>query len=122
MLEMSEVKAAARTLGFEVVTFEIRQSADIALAFESFKGRAEALYISTDPLAFTNRIRINTLAQSMRLPTMYSQREYVDAGGLLSSGANIPDLFRRSAVCRQDLRGAKPADHRSSSRPNSISS
>ena len=111
MLEMSEVKAAARTLGFEVVTFEIRQPADIALALESFKGRAEALYVSTDPLVFTNRIRINILAQSMRLPTMYSQREYVEAGGLLSYGANIPDLFRRSAeYVDKILRGAKPAD------------
>jgi ABC-type uncharacterized transport system substrate-binding protein len=111
LLEMAEMAAATRNLGLEVVTFELRQVGDIALAFDSFKGRAEALYISTDPLVFTNRIRINTLAQSMRLPTMYSQREYVEAGGLLSYGANIPDLFRRSAeLVDKILRGAKPAD------------
>ena len=47
----------------------------------------------------------------MRLPTMYSQREYVEAGGLLSYGANIPDLVRRSAeYVDKILRGAKPAD------------
>jgi putative ABC transport system substrate-binding protein len=111
VLEMAEVMAAARTLGIEAFTFEIRQAEDIALAFDSFKGRTEALYISTDPLVFTNRIRINTLAQSARLPTMYSQREYVEAGGLVSYGANIPDLFRRSAeYVDKILRGAKPAD------------
>ena len=111
VLEMAEMRATARTLGLEVVTFEIRQAEDIALAFESFKGRAEALYVSTDPLVFTNRIRVNTLAQGARLPTMYSQREYVEAGGLLSYGANISDLFRRSAdYVDKILRGAKPAD------------
>ena len=84
---------------------------DIAPALEAFKGRAEALYVSTDPLVFTNRIRINILAQSARLPTMYSQREYVEAGGLMSYGPNIPDLFRRSAdYVDKILRGAKPAD------------
>jgi putative ABC transport system substrate-binding protein len=111
VLEMAEMRATARTLGLEVVTFEIRQAEDIALAFESFKGRAEALYVSTDPLVFTNRIRVNTLALGARLPTMYSQREYVEAGGLLSYGANISDLFRRSAdYVDKILRGAKPAD------------
>jgi putative ABC transport system substrate-binding protein len=111
VLEMAEATAAARTLGIEVVTSEIRQASDIAVAFDSFKGRTEALYVSTDPLVFTNRIRINTLAQGARLPTMYGQREYVEAGGLVSYGANIPDLFRRSAeYVDKILRGAKPAD------------
>jgi putative ABC transport system substrate-binding protein len=111
VLEMTEVVAAARTLGIEAVTFEIRQAGDIAPAFDSFKDRTEALYISTDPLVFTNRTRINTLAQGVRLPTMYGQREYVEAGGLVSYGANIPDLFRRSAeYVDKILRGAKPAD------------
>ena len=89
----------------------MRLAEDIALAFDSFKGGTEALYISTDPLVFTNRTRINTLAQGIRLPTMYGQREYVEAGGLVSYGANIPDLFRRSAdYVDKILRGAKPAD------------
>jgi ABC-type uncharacterized transport system substrate-binding protein len=111
VLEMAEVVAAAQTLGIEVVPSKIQKVDDIAIAFDSFKGRAEALYISTDPLVFTNRTRINTLAQGARLPTMYSQREYVEAGGLVSYGANIPDLFRRSAeYVDKILRGAKPAD------------
>jgi putative ABC transport system substrate-binding protein len=58
-----------------------------------------------------NRVRINTLALGMRLPTMYAGREYVEAGGLMSYGANMPDLYRRAAdFVDKILRGAKPAD------------
>jgi putative tryptophan/tyrosine transport system substrate-binding protein len=59
----------------------------------------------------TNRIRINTSALGARLPTMYAVREYVEAGGLMSYGPNIPDLFRRSAdYVDKILHGAKPGD------------
>ena len=123
VLEMREVQAAARTLGLEVATLEIRRAEDIAPAFEALKGRAEALYVCTDPLVYTNRIRINTLALGARLPTMYGIREYVEAGGLMSYGANFPDLFRRAAdyvdkICA----GRSRPTSRSSSRPNSNSS
>ena len=111
VLEMGEVQAAARTLGLEVATLEIRRAEDIAPAFEALKGRAEALYVAVDPLMITNRIRINTLALGARLPTMYGLREYVEAGGLMSYGPNFPDLFRRAAdYVDKILRGAKPAD------------
>ena len=64
-----------------------------------------------DPLVTTNRIRINTLALSARLPTMHGSREHVEAGGLMSYGPNLPDLFRRAAdYVDKILRGAKPAD------------
>ena len=111
VLEMSEVQAAARTLGLEVVTLEIRRAEDIVPAFEALKGRADALYLCSDPLIITNRIRINTLALGARLPTMHGSREYVEAGGLMSYGPNFPDLFRRAAeFVDKILRGAKPAD------------
>jgi putative ABC transport system substrate-binding protein len=59
----------------------------------------------------TNRIRINTLALGARLPTVYNWRENVEAGGLMSYGANLPDTFRRTAeLIDKVLRGAKPAD------------
>jgi putative ABC transport system substrate-binding protein len=110
-LEMDEVQAAARTLGLDVASFEVRQSKDIAPAFEALKSRAEALFLVGDPLMSSNRIRINTLALAARLPTIYVQREYVDTGGLVSYGANFPDLFRRAAeIVDKILRGAKPAD------------
>ena len=111
VLEMGEVQAAARTLGLEVATLEIRRAEDIAPAFEALKGRADALYVCADPLVITNRIRINTLALGARLPTMHGIREYVEAGGLMSYGPNFPDLFRRAAdYVDKILRGAKPAD------------
>ena len=111
LLEMREVHAATSTRGLEVATLEIRRAEDIAPAFEAIKGRAQALYVTIDPLTVTNRIRINTLAQGARMPTMYALREYVEAGGLMSYGPNLPDLFRRAAdYVDKILRGAKPAD------------
>ena len=111
VLEMREVQAAAHTLGLEVATPEIRRAEDIAPAFELLKGRAEALYVCGDQLMITNRIRIITPALAARLPTIFPVREFVEAGGLMSYGANYPDLFRRTAdYVDKILRGAKPAD------------
>ena len=111
ILEVREVQAAARTLGLEVALFEIRRAEDITPAFEGLKGGVEALYILPDPLLFTNRLRINTLALGARLPTMHSLREYVEASGLISYGPNWRDQWRRAAdYIDKILRGAKPAD------------
>jgi putative ABC transport system substrate-binding protein len=111
VLEMREFHAAARSLGLEVVPLEIRRTEDIAPALESLKGRANALYVAGDPLVNLNRIRINTFALVARLPTIYVQREYVEAGGLMSYGPNFQDLHRRAAgYVDKILRGAKPAD------------
>ena len=87
---------------------EIPQCRD---AFEAIKGRAEALYVCPDGLVETNRIRINTLALGARLPTMHGNRMFVEAGGLMSYGANYPDQYRRCAdFVDKILRGTKPAD------------
>ena len=111
VLELRQVQAVARTLGLEVTTLEIRRAEDITPAFEALKSRADALYIVPDPLADTHRVRINTLALGTRLPTISGVREQVEAGGLMSYGANFPDLFRRAAdLVDKILRGAKPAD------------
>jgi ABC-type uncharacterized transport system substrate-binding protein len=75
VLEMGDVQAAARTFGFEVATSEIRRVEDIATALDRLKGRADALYVCADPLVNANRVRINTLALGVRLPTMHSYRE-----------------------------------------------
>src|SRR5262245_58207351 len=77
VLELGEVQTVAQTLGLEVATSEIRRSEDIVPSFEAVKGRAEALYVCAHPLFTTNRIRINILAMSARLPTMHGLREYV---------------------------------------------
>jgi ABC-type uncharacterized transport system substrate-binding protein len=111
VLEMGEVQAAARTLRLDVATFELRRAEDIGPVFEAFRGSADALYVVPDPLVATNRIRIITLALAARVPAIYGSREYVDAGGLMSYGPNIPDLFRRAGdFVDKILRGAKPAD------------
>ena len=111
VLEIGEVQRAAHTLALGVATFEIRRIEDIAPAFERLKGGADALYVISDPVTVSNRERINTLALGARLPTMHSVREPVEAGGLMSYGANWSDMFRRAAdYVDKVLRGAKPAD------------
>ena len=111
VLDMGDVQAAARTLGLEVTTHEIRRAQDIVPAFEALNGRAEALYVSSDALVNANRIRINILAVGARLPTMHGSGDYVEAGGLMSYGVNFPDQFRRTAdYVDKILRGAKPGD------------
>ena len=109
--ETGEVQAAARTLGLEVSTSEIRRAEDIAPAFDTFKARAHALYVCADPLLNTQRVRIITLANIARLPTMFGIREFVEAGGVMSYGPNSLDLWRRAAdFVDKILRGAKPSD------------
>ena len=111
MLELGGAQAAARTLGLEVATPEIRRAEDFAPAFDALKGQAEAVYVATDALVVANRIRINTLALTARLPTTYNSREYVDLGGLMSYGPNFPELYRRTAdYVDKILRGAKTGD------------
>jgi putative tryptophan/tyrosine transport system substrate-binding protein len=111
VLEMDEVQAAARKLGLEVVPLKIRRAEDIGPALVSVKGDADALYVVTEPLVNANRVRINTLANAERLPTVHGEKVYVEAGGLMSYGPNYPELFRRAAEqVDKILRGAKPGD------------
>ena len=111
VLEMREAQAVAPTLGLEVATLEIRRAEDITPALRTLKGAIDALYVTGDPLLTTNRVGISTLAASEKLPTIFNQREYVDAGGLMSYGSNFLDLFRHAAdFVDKILRGAKPAD------------
>jgi putative ABC transport system substrate-binding protein len=109
--DMGEVQAAARILGVEVATFKVEREEDITPIIEEQKGRAEALYVCIDTLLFSKRILINTLAIAARLPTMLSNQEYVEAGGLMSYQANFPDLFRRAGdYLDKILRGVKAGD------------
>ena len=109
--EREQIDAAARTLGLEITPMLIRRAEDIAPAFEGLEGRADAFYTTGDSLVNAQRLRINTFALTARLPTMFPQREYLEAGGLMSYGANFRDLNRRAAdYVDKVLRGAKPAD------------
>jgi len=105
------VQAAARLLGFEVATPEIRRAEDIAPAFEALKGRAQALYLSPDPLVFTHRIQISNLALGAGLAAVSFAKEYAEAGALLSYGPNYVDLFRNAAeYVDKILHGTRPGD------------
>jgi putative ABC transport system substrate-binding protein len=110
-LEVNEFRTAAGALGFDVVSPEVRQAADIVPAFEALNGRVQALYVTADPLINTNRIRIQTLAMAARLPAIYNAKEFVEIGGLMSYGPNFEDMFRRAAeLTDKILRGAKPSE------------
>jgi putative ABC transport system substrate-binding protein len=112
VVELREVEGLARRLGLDVTSLEIRRTEEIAPAFDTLNGGPDALYTcSSDPLMITNRFGIGSFALKARLPTIYGEREYIAAGGLLSYGANFPALFRRGAeYVDKILRGARPAN------------
>jgi putative tryptophan/tyrosine transport system substrate-binding protein len=111
VLEMREVVTTARGLGLEAIPIEIKQADEIFAAIESLKDRADALYVSTDPLIFNNRVRISAMTQAQHLPTIYAGREYPETGALMSYGPYWTELFRHAAdQVDKVLRGAKPAD------------
>ncbi len=109
--EIAAVRETSRALGLEIATREIRRAEDIEAGIETLKGQTDALYVVQDPLVNANRVRINTSALGARLPTMHPAREFVEAGGLISYGANFPDSFRHAAdYVDKILRGRKPGD------------
>jgi putative ABC transport system substrate-binding protein len=109
VLEMNEVEAIARRRGQQAFTFQIHRSEDIGVAFEAIKNRVDAVSVVTDPLVFSNRMKINSLALDARLPTICDYREYAEAGCLISYGPSFPALWRRAAdQVDKILRGTKP--------------
>jgi putative ABC transport system substrate-binding protein len=109
VLDRDEAHDIAKSLGLQTTILDIRRPEDIAPGFEAIKGRADALYIVTDPMIFTNRRHIHALAVDARLPTICTYREYAAAGCLMSYGPNYPDLFRRTAeYVDKILHGTKP--------------
>ena len=111
VLEMGETQAAARILGLEVAPLVIQRAEDIAPAFQALKTRADALYVAVDQLVVANRTSILTSALSARLPTIFSTRDFVKAGALMSYGPSYTERFGRAAdYVDKILRGAKPGD------------
>jgi len=110
--QLKEADVAARALGGQVQFVEARGPADIDRAFsDMIRARAGALSVLTGAMFFTERRRLVALAAKHRLPAVYPWREGVDAGGFMSYGAHLPDLFRRAATyVDKILKGAKPAD------------
>jgi putative tryptophan/tyrosine transport system substrate-binding protein len=107
-----ETESAARKLGVEVHSAEVRTLGDFGAALEVVvQQHPGALITVEDPLTMNYRNQIAEFAAKTRMPAIYGLREYVDAGGLMSYGANYPDQARRAAVyVDKILKGASPAD------------
>ena len=109
---LAELKLAAEKLGIQLQLLEVRAPPD----FESVSAaaspmRADALIVLSDPLTIAHRAQIADFAAKSRLPAMYGIRDFVEAGGLISYGANYDESFRRAAsYVDRILKGAKPAD------------
>jgi putative ABC transport system substrate-binding protein len=109
---LKEAGTAARALGLELQPVTARRPEEIEGAFAAMsRERANGLVVMPDALFLSLRVRLANLADKSRLPAMYGFRENVEAGGLMSYGASLPDLFRRAAgYPARILKGAKPTD------------
>jgi len=109
---LREAQVAGRSLGVQLQVLEARGPNEFDRAFAAMiKQRAGALLVLADPVSLLHRTPLAQLAAKSRLPAIYGFREYVDAGGLLSYGPNLSDLFGRAATyVDKILKGARPAD------------
>jgi ABC-type uncharacterized transport system substrate-binding protein len=110
---MHNLTGAAQALGLHLHIVELRSPDELDAAFAAMtRAGADALFVQGEPLLLDGlRWRIVDLAATSRLPTMYSWRMYVDAGGLMAYGPSLPDMHRRTATyVDKILKGAKPAD------------
>jgi ABC-type uncharacterized transport system substrate-binding protein len=112
VLYRKEVEVAARTLGVELHLVEASRPNELASALSKTKmGQVQALVTLNDTMFFSQQIQIADLAAKSGLPAMFPESEFVNAGGLMSYGPNLADLFRRAATyVDKILKGAKPAD------------
>jgi putative ABC transport system substrate-binding protein len=111
-LQLKDIQAAAPAFRVTIISFEVKGPDDIDNTFTTIgKERPEALLVIGDRLFATHQKRIFEFVNKRRLPAIYSQRGYVDAGGLMSYGTNFADQYRRTATyVDKILKGAKPAD------------
>jgi putative ABC transport system substrate-binding protein len=111
-LVFKETQAAGRTLGIQIQSLEVRAPDNFDGAFEGARReRPDALITVEDPLTFSQQQRVADFTAEQQLPSLHGLREFAAAGGLMSYGASLVDLFRRAAgYVDKILRGAKPAD------------
>ncbi len=109
---MTNLETAARALGVELLLLEASGPEQFDGAFATMvKQRVGALFVFGDPMFSVHRTRLADLAVQNRLPTMYTNRPHVEAGGLMCYGPSFFDLWRRAATyVDKILKGAKPAD------------
>lgn len=111
-VEFQTLERASRALGIRLHVVEVRTAADFQRNLAgSLRGRAEALVGLGDGFTFAHRTDLIAAAEKSALPAIFASREYVDAGGLMSYGPNLPDRFRRAAAyVVRILEGARPGD------------
>ena len=110
--ELRDVQAGALSLGMHISVLEASTSGEIGEAFATFgSARPHALFVGGDPFLLGQRDKIVSLSAGYAVPTTYPQREYVEAGGLMSYGASITDAYRQAAIYTgRILKGEKPSD------------
>ena len=109
---MRPLSAPAHALGLTVTIITVRDAAGIGAAFAAAaRDNVQALFVSQSPFFNTHRVEIAAQAARARLPAIYGFREFADAGGLMSYGPSLPDVYRRFAtLVDKILKGASPAD------------
>jgi putative ABC transport system substrate-binding protein len=109
---LREFEPIGKSLGVQLQVLEARTPSDIDNAFSAMaKGRVDALAVWAHPMFFYHRKKILDFAAKSRVASVFEQKEYVEAGGLMSYGINVADLFHRSATyVDRILKGTKPAD------------
>jgi len=109
-MQLEGAQTAARTLGLQLQAIPVRRAEDFAAALKALRGIDGVLNADT-PLFVTHRARLIDAVAGSRLPAIYPARAYVEAGGLMSYGPNVPDVWRRAAAyVDKILKGAKPGD------------
>jgi putative tryptophan/tyrosine transport system substrate-binding protein len=109
---LAAVEAAARTMALQIQVLSANTSREIEAAFDSIeRERADALFIGTSPFLNVRNVQLSTLAAFHRLPATHNEREYAEAGGLMSYGSNIADAYHQAgAYTGRILKGARPVD------------
>jgi putative ABC transport system substrate-binding protein len=107
-----EATAAGKAIGAQIEVVHAGDILGIEAAFATLvRNKADALVVGADPFFFSRRLQLATLATRHAIPAVYNVREYAEAGGLMSYGTNLTDVFQQvGAYAARILKGAKPAD------------
>jgi putative ABC transport system substrate-binding protein len=110
--QLKDVEVAARAIGLQIQIVGANTPDEIDAVFGSFeRERPDALFVATTPFLNARRVQLVQLAAFHRLPATYAQRDYVQAGGLMSYGSNIVNAYRQLGIyAGRILKGEKPAD------------
>jgi len=106
------MKTSASVIGAEIIVAEAGDTREIEAAFAALlRAKAEALVVGTDPFFYSRRVHLATLATRHALPAVYNVREYAEAGGLMSYGTSLREVYRHVGnYTARILKGEKPAD------------